>query len=553
MSKSNDQLNGTMLQGFTWNLPPDGQHWRRLAQMADRLVNEGITSVWLPPAYKGVRGIEDVGYGVYDLWDLGEFDQRGSIPTKYGTRKDFSSLVIALQQAGIDVLADVVLNHKMGADASEEVSARRVATDNRLYDIGELEPIEAWTRFEFPGRAGELDDFVWDWECFKGVDYDAKSGENGIWLFEGKSWDSDVNQEMGNFDYLMGCDIDLHNEKVYKQLLKWGTWFVKESGVEGLRLDAVKHMSRDFYIRWLTDLRKLVKRDLFAVGEYWAFSADELSAYLGSECVMSLFDVPLHFAFYQASVDREHINFAHILDCAFVSRDPIHTVTFVDNHDTQPNQSLESTVQPWFKPVAYTIILLREGGYPCVFFADMYGLPSDAIPAVAELPLLMEIRRRYAYGAQHDYLNEADLAGWTREGSGDGDGLAVVLCNRAFPGDEQYEEPVAKEPHDAPNEGETADGAFEDDTPTDGGNVLNEPEEAQQQDRKPSAWPTMEMYVGSAHAGETWRCVMGDGSVVTIDDNGMGRFPASSSMMASIYLPEVAANGLNHIPIVMSR
>ena len=98
---------------------------------------------------------------------------------------------------------------------------------------------------------------------------------------------------------------------------------------------------------------------------------------------MSLFDVPLHFAFYRASVDREHIDFAHMLDGAFVTADPVHAVTFVENHDTQPNQALESTVGHWFKPAAYALVLLREAGYPCVFFADLYGLPNDAIPAVA--------------------------------------------------------------------------------------------------------------------------------------------------------------------------
>lgn len=522
---SEKQINGTMLQGFTWNLPADGQHWRRLGQMAGRLVSEGITSVWMPPAYKGQAGIKDVGYGVYDLWDLGEFDQKGSIPTKYGTRREYCSAVIALQQAGIDVLGDIVLNHKMGADASEEVMARPVAADNRLYDMGPLEPITAWTKFTFPGRAGELDSFKWDWRCFKGVDYDSATDRGGVWLFDGKGWDGDVSHEMGNFDYLMGCDVDLNDEKVYKQLLKWGKWYVETTGVDGVRLDAIKHMSRDFYLRWLSDLRKKLKRELFCVGEYWSFTAEELQRYLGSECAMSLFDVPLHFAFYRASVDRDNIDFAHMLDGAFVTADPMHAVTFVDNHDTQPNQSLESTVRSWFKPVAYAIILLREAGYPCVFFADRFGLPNDAIPAVAELPLLMEVRRRFAYGAQHDYLDEADLAGWTREGDDKSEGLAVVLCSRTLPGQDWVAEEA---PEDA--ESDVMTPAFEE-----------------------QPWPVKYMYVGHAHAGETWKCVLGDINDVVIDENGMGGFPASLASMVSVYLPEEAAKLLDNIPIVMAR
>jgi alpha-amylase len=48
-----------------------------------------VLRVWLPPAYKGVGGGNEVGYGVYDLFDLGEFDQKGSVLIKYGTRDEY--------------------------------------------------------------------------------------------------------------------------------------------------------------------------------------------------------------------------------------------------------------------------------------------------------------------------------------------------------------------------------------------------------------------------------------------------------------------------------
>ena len=78
--------NGTMLQGFEWELPDDGHWWRRIRNMAFRLSRQGFSAVWLPPAYKGSVGASDVGYGVYDLYDLGEFPQKHTIRTKYGTK-----------------------------------------------------------------------------------------------------------------------------------------------------------------------------------------------------------------------------------------------------------------------------------------------------------------------------------------------------------------------------------------------------------------------------------------------------------------------------------
>ena len=44
--------NGVMMQYFEWNLPNDGKLWVHLKEDAKHLHDIGITSVWIPPAYK---------------------------------------------------------------------------------------------------------------------------------------------------------------------------------------------------------------------------------------------------------------------------------------------------------------------------------------------------------------------------------------------------------------------------------------------------------------------------------------------------------------------
>ena len=78
--------NQTAMQYFEWYLPSDGQHWNNLAKDAQHLADLGISHVWMPPAFKATNE-NDVGYGVYDLFDLGEFDQKGTIRTKYGLKE----------------------------------------------------------------------------------------------------------------------------------------------------------------------------------------------------------------------------------------------------------------------------------------------------------------------------------------------------------------------------------------------------------------------------------------------------------------------------------
>ena len=54
-------MNGTLLQGFSWYVPNDGSLWRSIADQAQHLSDLGVSAVWLPPAYKGQAGIDDVG------------------------------------------------------------------------------------------------------------------------------------------------------------------------------------------------------------------------------------------------------------------------------------------------------------------------------------------------------------------------------------------------------------------------------------------------------------------------------------------------------------
>ena len=114
--------NPTLLQYFHWYYPDGGKLWPELAERADGLNDIGINMVWLPPACKGASGGYSVGYDTYDLFDLGEFDQKGTIATKYGDKRQLLAAIDALKKNNIAVLLDVVVNHKMGADEKRTYS-----------------------------------------------------------------------------------------------------------------------------------------------------------------------------------------------------------------------------------------------------------------------------------------------------------------------------------------------------------------------------------------------------------------------------------------------
>ena len=425
------QMNGTMMQYFEWYLDCHQNLWNTLGERAEELASLGITSMWLPPAYKAMEGAEGVGYSVYDLYDLGEFDQKGTVKTKYGSKEDYLNCIISLQQAGIEAYADIVLNHKMGADMLQTIPANRIDWGDHNIALSNNEIVRVATKFTFPGRHQKYSDFTWNWTHFSGIDYNDKSHEHAIYKFKDKQWNDTVDEEFGNFDYLMGADLDFSNPEVVEECKTWAKWYLEETGVNGFRLDAVKHISADFYRDFIKTLRDETKKELFTVGEYWSSDVNKLHKYIETtEGEISLFDVPLHYQLQRASLD-ENFDMSTILEGTLVKENPLKAVTFVDNHDTQPGQALQSFIEPWFKQSAYSIILLRNDGYPCVFYGDFYGILHDNIAPVKDIETLLNLRKEKAYGSQHDYFDDVHCIGWTREGDTEHlrSGMAVLLSN----------------------------------------------------------------------------------------------------------------------------
>ena len=157
--------------------------------------------------------------------------------------------------------------------------------------------------------------------------------------------------------------------------------------------------------------------------------------------------------------------------------------TLVMNHDTQPYQALEAPIEPWFKPLAYALILLRDKGYPCVWYGDLYGIdPEGEHPfppsCGGALPKFMLARKLYSYGKQVDYFDYETCVGWARCGTWDRRFGCAVITSNAGPGSKR-------------------------------------------------------MRVGEMHAGERWTDVLGwqDGEVV-IGDDGFGEFTCGQTSVS---------------------
>src|SRR5699024_9361816 len=307
--------------------------------------------------------------------------------------------------------------------------------NDRTNAVSEEETNEAWTKFTFPGRKGKYNDYIWTWKNFSGVDYDERTKSHAIYNLGDKGWENDVDKEEGNFDYLMGCDLDMENTETVEQLDKWGKWYQELTNVDGYRLDAVKHIQFDYYVDWLLHRTKERGNAPFVVGEYWSNDQKALENYLDSSGnLISLFDVPLHYNFYEASHSDGTFDMRKIFSNTLVDSREDYAVTFVDNHDTQKGQSLESWIDGWFKVHAYTLILLRKQGIPVIFWGDVYGIPTEEVsPVGKDLELLMKLRKSMYFGNQVDYFTDSNCIGWVLTGDGKhlDSGMAIIMTNGA--------------------------------------------------------------------------------------------------------------------------
>jgi alpha-amylase len=343
---SQPPFNGVIFQAFHAHLSNDGTHWELLRSTAPELAAAGFTAVWLPPPTKGCNGINDTGYGVYDRFDLGEFDQCGTRRTKYGTRSQLHAAIEAIQAAGMQVYADCGLSA--------------------------------------PGD----------------------------------------------------------DPTAIADLKHWGSWFLEATAVDGLRFDVAKQPAAGFYKDWLRHIRP-ADRSLFAVANYWTEEIARLHQFIQTtEGNCSLFDVPLHYGFHRASRANGYYDMRRIFDGTLMQQQPSLAVTFVENHETQPLQALESVVEPWFKPIAYALILLRQEGYPCVFAADYYGThywDKNGWDKECEIWMprhrwlidkFLYARQHFAHGKQYDYFDHFNVIGWTCLGDAQHPkAMAVILSD----------------------------------------------------------------------------------------------------------------------------
>ena len=451
LPKGNTQ-DKVIMQGFYWNTVPGdisdvtngGVWWDSIATVAPILKNAGFNVVWMPPAQKGFAGIYDMGYGIADYFDFGNFNQYGTLRTRHGNFTQLQGAINALHSNGIQAMADVVLNHRAGAFGQQY--------EDCDHNGGGLEL--RYTKFSPLSGRIQMDSSHFHPTRLAGH--------------------CDLNDPYHSRTFFEDICYFNHLDNILKPLLPNNGWFfgphnlgaagdsliimgrnMLDIGFDLVRLDAVKHIEPGFLAPFLAELKNGTQP--FAVGESFDASTAALKGYqqqvenfntsfgTGSKNAnMAIFDFALRFALKDmanttgGAYDMANLNSAGLRFDPSNSIDPEDVVTFVDNHDFDrggyrvvpcPGGDLQigsTCLELYFEPdhapvfsdkhMPYAYIMAAQGT-PTVFWKDWFWYKLDD-----EIGWMMNLRRQFSKGGATPMTNLNPAYG-----SGSGSGNYFVL------------------------------------------------------------------------------------------------------------------------------
>lgn len=390
---------GVLLQGFfklhggrALPSPTDGDPriswwWDHLAAQARALSLAGFTAVWLPPVLKTASGSGPGadGYGPFDDYDIGSRNQKGSVPTRYGTREQLQRCVAILRANGLDIYLDMVEHQR----------------------IGDITPFV----FRYPGASGTPN-----------IGRFPKNPSNFV---PQVARDPNLGGPVAD-DFPFGRELAPINARppgyVFDNLVAAGDWLTRALDAQGYRIDDVKGLSTDFLHPFLNSKAMAGK---FAVGEFFDGNPTLVNQWIFNPKGMagrpSAFDFPLKFMLNNMCNNPGRFNMADLDHAGLVGISPFNAVTFVENHDTDLNGSQRIVSN---KMMAYAYILTSEG-YPAVFYKD-YSTDPDCYGLKPHIDNLIWIHEVLAAGETLQRWKDFDVFAYERLG---GPHLLVALNN----------------------------------------------------------------------------------------------------------------------------
>ncbi|MCL4868999.1 MAG: alpha-amylase [Anaerolineae bacterium] len=295
----------------------------------------GITGIWLMPI------TVSPSYHGYDVVDYYQIDP------DYGTNDDFKRLMEEAHKRGIRVIVDLVLNHTSTQHPWFQAST---SPDSEYRDW------YLW-RDDLPTYRGPWGQPVWH--------------RRGSSFYYGVFWDGMP-------------DLNFENPAVVEAMFDVTRFWLEEMGVDGFRLDAIKHLIEDgsiqensrathAFMQKFYTYYKEVNPNAFTVGEAWT-STQQVLRYTGSEV-----DIAFQFDLAEAALNSVSIGVNRMVmreqQAIINAFPPGQYATFLTNHDQNRVMSHFNGDEGRARVAASW--LLSSPGVPFIYYGEEIGLTGS--------------------------------------------------------------------------------------------------------------------------------------------------------------------------------
>ena len=287
----------------------------------DEIADLGCTALWITPVQQQIPGyVSSVGFfdwGYHGYWA----DDFEAIDPRFGTEAQLKKLVDACHARGLKVLLDVVYNH-CGYDS------RYIREKGR-----------PWLRFG--SRCGN-DDLT---SCLSGLpDFKTENPEVR--------------------EYLLGAHLGL----------------AERTGIDGFRLDTVKHVEHDFWRLHRDRSRARLGGDFFLIGEVWGGDNQVLDPWFAPDEMDAGFDFSFQGSVLGFVLRRGRpVAFDRYLERREDVRDGHFVSHYLSSHDTDGALlTLAGDIELFRLCVA---LQMTARGIPCVFYGEEVGRDIGTWPA----------------------------------------------------------------------------------------------------------------------------------------------------------------------------
>ncbi|MEO5609903.1 MAG: alpha-amylase family glycosyl hydrolase [Ornithinibacter sp.] len=318
-----------------------GGDLKGVTQKLDYIKGLGTTAIWLTPSFKnkpvqGGPGQESAGYHGYWITDFTQIDPH------LGTNAEMKTLIDAAHKKGMKVFFDIITNHTADVIDYEEGAYTYRSKKSSPYERAD------GTTFDdrdYVNRAFPAMDPATSFPYTPFLHAGDENAKTPAWLNDPLMYhnrgDSTFAGESSTYGDFVGLD-DLFTERpevvqgmgdIYK---KW-----VDFGIDGFRIDTVKHVNLEFWQKFVPDIlgeaARVKNEDFFAFGEVYDGNPQVMSQFTTAGKLQATLD----FGFQQQGVDFAKGNAASVL-ADFYAKDDWYTdsdsnayqlPTFLGNHD----------------------------------------------------------------------------------------------------------------------------------------------------------------------------------------------------------------------------